>query len=98
MPAVPLQSEEIWAPPVDLHNLEKKKINQNPTMSCGIRLSYILCKKCAPVPVVDTSKLCSTAAADQQQTGDHHCGRARISEQRVPGFSVKSRQEIKANT
>lgn len=96
MPAIPLQSEEIWAPPVDLCNLEKK--NQNPTMSCGIRLSYILCKKCTHVAVVDTSKLCSTAAADQQQTGDHHCGRARTSEQRVPGFSGKSRQEIKANT
>lgn len=67
-------------------------------MSWGIILSSILCKKCTHVPVVDTSKLWFTAAADQQQTGSHHCGRTMTSEQCALGSSVKSRQEIKANT
>lgn len=38
-------------------------------MSWGIALPSILCKKCTRVTAVDMSKLCSTAGADQQQTG-----------------------------
>lgn len=38
MPAIPLQSEEIWAPPVDLRNLEKKKIK---TLPCPVALDFL---------------------------------------------------------